>query len=142
MKYCYDYPMPAVTVDAIIIDEITKRSILLIERGNYPYKGMWALPGGFIEMEENLIDSVKREVFEETCLDDIEFIQFGAYGDVGRDPRGRTISVVFYGLCKDIEKAVAGDDAEKLKWFDLDELPSLAFDHFNVIEDFIRLVNI
>jgi 8-oxo-dGTP diphosphatase len=138
MKYCYDYPRALVTVDAIIIDGETKKRILLIERGNEPYKLMWALPGGFIEMHENLEDSVKREVLEETSLCGIEFTQFKAFGNIGRDPRGRNISVVFFGFCSNINNAIAGDDAKNLKWFDLDKLPELAFDHSKIIKDFVK----
>lgn len=137
-KYCYDYPMPAVTVDAIIIDKENKNKILLIERKNNPHKGMWALPGGFIEIDENLEDSIKREVLEETSLENIEFVQFKAFGDVGRDPRGRTIVVVFYGFCENPEKAIAGDDANTLKWFPINDLPALAFDHKKIITEFLN----
>lgn len=138
MKYSYDYPRALVTVDAIIIDESTKSKILLIERKNDPYKSMWALPGGFIEMDEDLEDSVNREVFEETSLINIDFIQFKAFGNVGRDPRGRNIVIVFYGFCKDIDKSKAGDDAKETRWFDIDKLPILAFDHEKIIKDFLH----
>lgn len=137
MKYCYEYPRPLVTVDAIIIDGSARSEILLIQRKNEPYKFMWALPGGFIEMDENLEDSVNREVKEETSLTGIEFKQFKAFGDVGRDPRGRNIVVVFYGFCKDKEKAIAGDDAANAQWFKLNDLPELGFDHSRIINEFI-----
>ena len=138
MDFRYKYPRALVTVDAIIIDEATKQNILLIERGNEPYKGMWAMPGGFIEMEENLEQSVIREVFEETNLRNIEFTQFRAFGDLGRDPRGRNIAIVFYGFCKDINTAKAGDDAKNIKWFNINNLPNLAFDHEKIINCYVN----
>jgi 8-oxo-dGTP diphosphatase len=137
MNYSYDYPRAMNTVDAIIIDSETKSKILLINRLNEPYKNCWALPGGFIEMDETLLDSVNRETLEETSLSGIEFKQFATYGDPGRDPRGRNITVVFYGFCDNTDKAAAGDDAKSLKWFNLSDLPELGFDHRQVIEDFV-----
>jgi 8-oxo-dGTP diphosphatase len=128
------------TVDAIIIDSETKSRVLLINRLNEPYKNCWALPGGFIEMDEKLLDSVVRETLEETSLTGIDFKQFRTYGDPGRDPRGRNITVVFYGFCDKLEKAIAGDDAKSLQWFDLNNLPELGFDHRQVIEDFVKEV--
>jgi 8-oxo-dGTP diphosphatase len=138
MNFSYEYPRAMNTVDAIIIDSETKSKILLIYRLNEPYKNCWALPGGFIEMDETLLDSVNRETLEETSLSGIEFKQFRTYGDPGRDPRGRNITVVFYGFCDDKDKAVAGDDAKSLQWFNLSDLPELGFDHQQVIEDFVK----
>lgn len=135
-NFSYEYPRAMNTVDAIIIDSETKSRILLINRLNEPYKNSWALPGGFIEMDETLLDSVIRETLEETSLSGIEFNQFRTYGDPGRDPRGRNITVVFYGFCDNIDKAAAGDDAKSLQWFNLNNLPELGFDHQQVIEDF------
>lgn len=136
MTYTYDYPRALVTVDAIIIDSATKSKILLIKRGNEPYKKFWALPGGFIEMNETLEESVNRETEEETSLTGIEFTQFRAYGNPGRDPRDRNIVVVFDGFCNNPENAKAGDDAKELAWFDINNLPELAFDHEQILEDF------
>ncbi len=140
MSYTYDYPRALVTVDAIIIDNATKSKILLIKRGNEPYKNFWALPGGFIEMDETLEESVNRETEEETSLIGIEFIQFKAFGNPGRDPRDRNIVVVFYGYCDNPEFAKAGDDAKELKWFDINNLPDLAFDHEIIICDFTNKI--
>ena len=142
MNYIYEYPRALVTVDAIIIDATNKQNLLLIERGNEPYKGMWAMPGGFIEMDENLEQSVIREVFEETSLSGISFTQFMAFGDIGRDPRGRNIAVVFYGFCKNINDAKANDDAKSLKWFNINNLPKLAFDHEKIINSFLSQVTV
>ena len=135
--FFYSYPRASITVDALILDSKTKTKLLLIKRGNDPFKNCWALPGGFIEMDENLIDSAKRELFEETSLQNIELYQFRTYGDIGRDPRGRTVTVVYYGFCDNIENAHPGDDAKELSFFDINELPSLAFDHSKIISDFL-----
>lgn len=137
MKYTYEYPRALNTVDAIIIDGETKSKLLLIKRGNDPFKNCWALPGGFIEMNETLEQSVIRETEEETSLTGIEFHQFRAFGNPGRDPRDRNIVIVFYGYCNTPEKISAGDDAKEIRWFELDNLPELAFDHKQIIKEFL-----
>ncbi len=132
--FTYSYPRPAVTVDAILISN--RNSLLLIERGREPFKGKWALPGGFINMDEELAVACQRELEEETGLRVGELKQFRAYGGVNRDPRHRTISVLFYAFTDDELVACAGDDAANAQWFPLDELPELAFDHRLILEDF------
>ncbi len=100
--------------------------------------GKWALPGGFVEIEEDLEDGANRELEEETGLKEIELSQFKSYGKPGRDPRGRTISVVYYGyLTNENQEAKAGDDAAETGWFTIGDLPELAFDHEEIIHDFI-----
>ncbi len=136
MGFSYKYPRPAVTVDIIIVS--AENQILLIQRLLPPFKDCWALPGGFIDMEESLIEAAERELFEETGLKNIRLEQFRSYGDVNRDPRGRTISVVFFGAYDNRMTIKAGDDAKKVKWFDLRKLPELAFDHVKIIKDFIN----
>jgi 8-oxo-dGTP diphosphatase len=132
--YTYQYPRPAVTVDAILISK--QQSVLLIERGREPFKGKWALPGGFIEMDESLEVACLRELEEETGIRVGELKQFKAYGAVDRDPRHRTISVLFYAFTDEELIACAGDDAAKAKWFPINELPELAFDHHLILEEF------
>lgn len=132
--YTYNYPRAAVTVDAILIS--SRNSVLLIERGREPFKGKWALPGGFIEMDEELETACRRELEEETGLRVGEMKQFRAYGGVNRDPRHRTISVLFYAFTDDELIANAGDDAAKAQWFPLNQLPELAFDHQQILEEF------
>lgn len=132
--YTYQYPRPAVTVDAILISK--KHSVLLIERGREPFKGKWALPGGFIEMDEELETACRRELIEETGLRVGELKQFRAFGGVNRDPRHRTISVIFYSFLEEESEPLAGDDAAKAQWFPVDKLPELAFDHQQIIEEF------
>lgn len=137
--YSYPYPRPAVTVDAILISR-NQNSVLLIERGREPFKGNWALPGGFIEMNEELDTACRRELEEETRIKVGELKQFRAYGSVNRDPRHRTISVIFYTYLDDEIPAMAGDDASLVKWFPLSSLPELAFDHQQILEEFRKEV--
>lgn len=137
--YSYPYPRPAVTVDAILISR-NQNSVLLIERGREPFKGNWALPGGFIEMNEELDTACRRELEEETGIRVGELKQFKAFGSVNRDPRHRTISVIFYTYLDDEISAMAGDDASRAKWFPLSSLPELAFDHQQILDEFVKEV--
>lgn len=134
-KYCYDYPRPMVTVDVAIFAKIVGRShILLIERGGEPFKGWWALPGGFVDIDEQLEAAAVRELAEETQLDAVCLEQIGAFGGLGRDPRGRTISIVYGALSSTPDKIKAASDARRAKWFDIQQLPErLAFDHEQII---------
>ena len=132
-KYVYDWPRPMLTVDAVVFDtsgNIPK--VLLIKRGNEPFKGKWAFPGGFVDMDEELEDAAARELAEETGLTGVKLQQLRAFGKCGRDPRGRNISVVFIGITKNT-RVKGGDDAAEAKWFDIDKLPSMGFDHNDVV---------
>jgi ADP-ribose pyrophosphatase YjhB (NUDIX family) len=129
--YTYDYPRPMVTVDAVVFtvrDEGLE--VLMIRRKHDPFAGAWALPGGFVDMEESLDTAVARELAEETSVTGVHLEQFRTFGDPNRDPRGRSISVAFLGVT-DWPKHVprADDDAAEAAWLPLDELPDLAFDH-------------
>ncbi len=136
MEFCYKYPRPAVTVDIIIIrNPCLDPEILLIQRLNPPYKDMWAIPGGFVDMDETLEQAAVRELKEETGLSEIILNQFKAYSNVDRDPRGRTISVVFIGIASEKADVKAGDDAKKASWYKITELPELAFDHNLIIQE-------
>lgn len=141
-KYCYEYPKPSVTTDCILVKKSTPASVLLIERKHAPYEGTWALPGGFVEIDEDLEAGAIRELEEETGLTDMVLSQFRTYGTPGRDPRGRTISVVYYAFIDHQAIATAGDDASKAEWFPLNSLPPLAFDHRKIIEDFLDFMKI
>ena len=132
--YSYKYPRAAITVDALIFNK--SGEILLIQRLNYPFAGEWALPGGFLEMDELLVDGCRREVEEETGLKVGKLTQFKTYDGVNRDPRGRTISVVFYGNVDEDSEVKGSDDAAEAQWFPLDKLPPLAFDHELIIAEF------
>lgn len=135
MPYCYEYPRPALSVDAIVLRKLPDRvDILLIQRDKPPYEGYWALPGGFVDMNENLPEAAARELVEETGIRGIDLQQLHTFGTPGRDPRGRTVSVVYMGWLKDSDiYGRAGDDARAVAWFPLDELPPLAFDHHEII---------
>lgn len=138
-KYVYDWPRPMLTVDAVVFDISGDRpKVLLIKRRNEPFKGQWAFPGGFVDMNEELKDAATRELAEETGLTGIKLTQLQAFGKCGRDPRGRNISVAFTGVTKD-NKIKSGDDAAEVKWFDINALPAdMAFDHNDVAAIAIR----
>ena len=138
--YTYKYPRPSVTVDAILISQ--QKSVLLIQRGGEPFKDKWALPGGFIELDESLETACERELEEETGLKVKQLTQFKAYGAVDRDPRGRTISVIFYSFQDEETIPIAGDDAANARWFPLNHLPELAFDHQQILEEFKAEFNV
>jgi 8-oxo-dGTP diphosphatase len=133
--YSYPYPRAALTVDAIVVAKKTLQ-ILLIKRGIEPFLGMWALPGGFVDIDETLEEACRRELSEETGLIAGNLTQFKAFDAVGRDPRGRTISVVFYTFIDNPENVEGMDDAASAQWFPLNRLPGLAFDHEEVISEF------
>jgi 8-oxo-dGTP diphosphatase len=138
--YTYDYPRAALTVDAIVfVKEESAVYVLLIERGREPFKNKWALPGGFVEMDEILETACKRELFEETGLAVEKMIQFKTYDAIDRDPRHRTISVVYFTEMSAKQQVKGGDDADRAGWFPVTELPELAFDHKKILEDFFGL---
>jgi len=129
--YIYDWPRPMVTVDAAVFAFSDDRAkLLLIRRKHEPYKDRWALPGGFVDMDEDLPDAAARELAEETGLTNVPLEQLRAFGKAGRDPRGRAITVVYFGIAeKNWEQIRAADDAADVRWFDIDHLPKMAFDH-------------
>lgn len=126
-----------VTVDLFILRFYEGQlEILLIQRNKSPFKGRWALPGGFIDMDENLISSAYRELQEETGISNASLFPLTSVGDPGRDPRGRTITIVFIGiLAPPFQEIKGGDDARQARWFHFTNLPHLAFDHEKIIAD-------
>lgn len=137
-EFCYSHPRAGITGDvALFARDGDHVKILLIQRKSDPYKGLWATPGGFMEMDETTEQTARRELLEETGLvaHDLTFV--GIYDTIDRDPRGRTITAVFTGFAKpeQLIQAKAADDAAALQWFDLNHLPDLAFDHAQVIAD-------
>ena len=138
MEYTYKYPRPAVTADCVVMTKEAMPQVLLIERGFDPFKGCWAFPGGFMNMDETTEQCAIRELEEETGMKVTELHQIGAYSKVDRDPRGRTITVAYLAFV-DTPLAVTGqDDAAKAQWFPIDALPSLAFDHEEIMQDAIN----
>ncbi len=135
MPYTYEYPRPMVTVDGLIFRLEKEIQVLLIRRARDPFRGFWALPGGFIEIDEPIERAVEREIAEETRLTGLPFYFAGVFGAPGRDPRGRTISILHVAtLPLHITTQVqAGDDAGEATWFPLHHLPPLAFDHHQLI---------
>jgi 8-oxo-dGTP diphosphatase len=134
-KYCYDYPRPAVTNDCVVFNSDSgDHEILLIRRKGDPYKDYWALPGGFMQMDETADESAKRELKEETGIQVSDIEQLHTFSSVDRDPRGRTISISFIAFVKASDNRItAGDDAGEARWFRLDDLPPLAFDHEQIV---------
>ena len=134
-KYVYDWPRPMVTVDAAVCAFFEgKARLLLIQRKHEPFQGRWALPGGFVEMEEDLPQAAARELAEETGLKDVPLEQLHTFGRPGRDPRGRTITVVYFGIAgQNPPPAKAADDAAQVQWFDISDLPPMAFDHDEIV---------
>ena len=137
MAYTYKYPRPAVTADCVIITREAEPQVLLIQRGNPPFKGTWAFPGGFMNMDETTEQCAIRELEEETGLQVTDIHQVGAYSKVDRDPRGRTITVAYLAIIDVPEEVTGQDDAAKAKWLPIDALPPLAFDHEDIMRDAI-----
>ena len=135
--YTYNYPRAALTVDAIVfVKEGNAFFVLLIERGREPFKNTWALPGGFIEMDETLETACKRELLEETGLSVDKMTQFKTYDAIDRDPRHRTISVIYFTELNEKKEVNGGDDAARAGWFPVSDLSELAFDHRQILEEF------
>jgi 8-oxo-dGTP diphosphatase len=151
LPYTYEYPRPCVTADALVFRFTGGRlEILLIKRNHYPFEGMWALPGGFVDMDEPVETAAARELNEEAGLGGIELRQLGAYGRPGRDPRARIIAVAYYGFAPPPLQAArmgpgnwgvrAGDDARDACWFPAGRLPKTAFDHDVIVGDAVAAI--
>ncbi|MBW3565949.1 MAG: NUDIX hydrolase [Acidobacteria bacterium] len=137
--YCYEHPRPALTVDIVVFREQLGDEVLLVRRKHPPFEGCWALPGGFVDQDEALDQTARRELMEETGIEAGELEQLGAWGEPGRDPRGHTVSVVYMTAVVDGE-ARADDDAAEVRWFAIDELPTLAFDHSDIVRAAIERI--
>ena len=149
MAYTYKYPRPAVTADCIVITKEAEPRVLLIERGDDPFKGSWAFPGGFMNMDETTEQCAVRELEEETGLRVSKIQQIGAYSKVDRDPRGRAVTVAYLAIVDEPIAVIGQDDAAKAEWRPLSdfldkpsgkaERPHLAFDHYDIMQDAIAL---
>lgn len=133
--YVYKYPHPAVAVDCVVFGVVSSSlEVLLIQRKNEPFRDCWALPGGFVGIDEPLEEAVRRELAEEINFRPEYLYQIGAFGDPQRDPRERVISIAYYTFLQ-VEKTsmVANSDAARLEWFYVKNLPPLAFDHSKIM---------
>ena len=139
MAYTYKYPRPSLTADCIVFTKEPDVKVLLIQRADEPYKGSWAFPGGFMNMDETTEQCAIRELEEETGLKLCEIHQIGAYSRVDRDPRGRTVTVAYLAVIDAPREVIGQDDAAKAEWFLLSDLPHLAFDHYDIIQDAIKI---
>lgn len=129
LKFCYRHPHPAVAADCVVFGyDGNNIKVLLIQRGNYPYKSLWAFPGGFMNLNETAEQAACRELKEETGLKNVTVRQLYTFTDLERDPRERVISIAYYALVR-ISEVKAADDAKDARWFSLNEIPNLAFDH-------------
>lgn len=135
-SYTYRHPRPALTVDCVVLAfEAGALSILLVRRGVAPFEGSWALPGGFMHMDETLEEAARRELREETGLGSVYLEELKTFSRVDRDPRDRVVSVAFVALVRGRSARVRqGSDAAEARWFSLRELPPLAFDHAEILE--------
>ncbi len=133
MPFSYKYPRPALSVDIVALRN-DQREVLLIQRKNDPYAGHWALPGGFLDMDETVEQGACRELKEETGLDVVSLEQLQVFSTVDRDPRERVVSVAFLATIPADQMPQAADDAKDARWFPIIELPELAFDHAEIIK--------
>ena len=140
--YEYRYPRPAVTADVLVFSA-DRKEILLIRRKNDPYKGCWAFPGGFLNMDETLEQCARRELREETTVAASDMHEIGTFSKVDRDPRGRVITTAYYTFVdKNAVHPHAADDAAEIQWFPIDSLPPLAFDHQEILEKAKEVISI
>ena len=136
MPHTYEYPRGALTVDCVVfgLDE-QELKVMLIQRGLAPFEGKWALPGGFVRIDETLEEAARRELAEETGLSDIFLEQLYTFGAVDRDPRERVVSIAYYALVNlSDHKVHAATDARDAAWFGVHDMPSLAFDHAGILQ--------
>jgi len=122
----------ALTADSVLIVD---NEVLLVQRRHEPFQGKWGFPGGFVDENEKALDGAKRELQEETGVEGVNLVQFGSYADPGRDPRGRTVSMVYLGFPNAKPLAKAADDAAACRWFPIDQPPPMAFDHDKILND-------
>ena len=140
--YAYRYPRASVTADSVLFAKRDGQTfVLLIQRGNEPYKGYWAFPGGFLEMNETVARCAERELEEETRIVLTGMQLVGIYSDVERDPRGRVITAAYTAMTT-MPEATAADDAAAAKWWPLNALPKLAFDHETMLRDAMKVLGI
>ena len=140
-KFEYEYPRPSVTVDCVVIVDagVPGPQILLIQRAKDPFKGQWALPGGFLDIDETLESAARRELKEETGVKIDQWKYVGVYDTVDRDPRDRVVSNAYLAIIPSKPDVIAADDAAEAQWFNINDLPLTAFDHSKIIADALKL---
>ena len=142
MAYTYHYPHFALTADAVVFSKSEEGlNVLLIRRANEPFKDCWAFPGGYVDIEETVDHAVQRELEEETGVSGVSLKRFDLFDAVDRDPRERTVTVAYYGFSHDSAGPIkAGDDAKDARWFSVDSLPVLAFDHATILKMILEVL--
>ena len=142
MGYTYNYPHFALTVDAVIFSKSDAGlDVLLIRRAHEPFKDRWAFPGGYVNIDEVIDNAVYRELEEETNISNVSLKRFDIFDAIDRDPRERTVTVVYYGFFNGSKVLIkAGDDAKDAKWFPVTKLPELAFDHSIILKKILEEV--
>ena len=141
-QFTYKHPHPSVAADVVVLSpDGGEMSVLLIQRKNEPFKGCWAFPGGFMEIDESAEAAARRELKEETGIQVGQIMQVGAYTKVDRDPRGRVVSIAYVAYLDKRIEPQAGDDAAKAQWFPINALPDLAFDHSTILKDVQELIS-
>ncbi len=143
-KFCYEYPKPAVTADCVVFSyDNDKLEVLLIRRKHNPFAGDWAFPGGFADENETLHAAALRELEEETGMTQVDLHELGSFSKVGRDPRGWVITIAYWVLTSGKKTSVnAGDDAAQARWFSVNDMPNLAFDHSDMFKKAIRRLSV
>lgn len=142
MGYTYEHPRMAVTVDVALFAADGAPDVLLIQRGKEPFAGKWALPGGFVDMDERAADAASRELAEETGVEGVYLTFLDYFDAIDRDPRGRTLSLTFWGVAQQADTPVrAEDDAADVRWFPVTALPPLAFDHDCIVAEALRALD-
>ena len=144
MAFKYEFERPGLTVDCVIFGldlDAESLKVMLIERDVEPFKGVWAIPGGFVRSDETLLDAATRELEEETGIKDVFLEQLFTFGDPGRDPRGWVVSVGYYALVSPEKHDIrATTDARDARWFSIDALPRLAFDHAKILDTALQRI--
>ena len=142
MSYTYDYPHFALTVDTVLFSKSdVGLNVLLIRRSKEPFKDCWAFPGGYVNIDEVIDTAVNRELKEETNISNVSLKRFDIFDAIDRDPRERTVSVAYYGFIDGSNVPIkAGDDAKDAKWFSVNNLPELAFDHSIILKKILEVI--
>lgn len=142
MPYTYEYPRFALGADAVVLALLTEGvKVLLIQRKNEPFKGQWCLPGGFVDITETCDEAVYRELEEETGVTGVDLKRIDLFDALDRDPRDRVLSIAYVGVVSELLEAKGQDDAADARWFDVNQLPRLGFDHAEIVQRALSMVS-